>query len=691
MACYAWGMLIRTAVTVAASSACIAMVAADPSALGATPARVEATAGATAQGATEATPQSTPPATNQPPTPWPIQLGYRTAALERSWPVVDEVVLVPDGRTYLDEIAKWTAESRWPVLIEDDLYAPLFVRGFAPKSVVRRASVGAMPADRAERERLIVASASEAIFDGCTDIVGACLKRQVPPSMVILGDAMDPAWTAAAALAAGRCATIHFSSEPYGVPSATLNDAGFRRLANELEVAAERTGLPWKGLGDAIDAFAVCRDIPWKATPELPPGSRIEITAGPFPTKPGQPVSTLDALGRHADGAWWAMGAGIFGSEARCAYVAMSALFAPRESAWLVHTYDGGEPWAKYDVAPASDELGKQGFLTQSWSRDRASLEAWRPLLMGGFGCDALWVNSHGMSTQFGLHAGGTANVGDVPLFDRPAMVHFLHSFSLENPNVDDSVGGRFIEHGAYAYFGSVYEPLLPAFVPPGLMAARCGALIPFLVSARTMEGAMARPWRTAAYGDPLALLATPAKIGIRRIARAGGESDPASSLRAAAAANLARFRDAGDAAALAAAIRDLELCGDDKAVLAAWELAVATDAAPAAAPHALGALFRARDIERYPVAFAKSARKGRIERAMLWQLFLPRLATIDDQRVVALLGRYPRGRDPKTDLELIKQTALRVLGKPGWNALCDAAVRDATDQGVKDRIELLR
>jgi len=158
-----------------------------------------------------------------------------------------------------------------------------------------------------------------------------------------------------------------------------------------------------------------------------------------------------------------------------------------------------------------------------------------------------------------------------------------------------------------------------------------------------------------------------------------------------AAAANLARFRDAGDAAALAAAIRDLELCGDDKAVLAAWELAVATDAAPAAAPHALGALFRARDIERYPVAFAKSARKGRIERAMLWQLFLPRLTTIDDQRIVALLGRYPRGRDPKTDLELIKQTALRVLGKPGWNALCDAAVRDATDQGVKDRIELLR
>ena len=39
-------------------------------------------------------------------TPWPVVLGQRTAALERDWPVVDQVVLVPDGRTYLDELAK---------------------------------------------------------------------------------------------------------------------------------------------------------------------------------------------------------------------------------------------------------------------------------------------------------------------------------------------------------------------------------------------------------------------------------------------------------------------------------------------------------------------------------------------------------------------------------------------------------
>ena len=632
--------------------------------------------------------QDPPPAPQQQQVPWPIQLGFRTAALERSWTIVDQVVLVPDARTYLDELSRWSEHTRWPILIEDDFYAPLFVRGFAPKRVIRRASIGAMPTELAERERLITTSAAEAIFDGSVDIIGACLKRAVPPSMVVLTDAMDPAWTAAAALAAGRCAPISFSSAKYGIPQETLDDEAFRRLATELEVAADRTSLPWKGLGDAIDAFVICRDFAWKATPNLPDGSRIEIGSGPFPTKPGQPISTLDALGRHADGAWWAMGAGIFGSEARCAYVAMSSLFAPRTTAWLVHTYDGGEPWVKYDMAPAAAELEKQGFITQSWLRERATLDAWRLLLMGGFGCDVLLVNSHGMHTQFGLNGGGTANAGDVPLFDRPAMVHFLHSFSLEVPNVIDSVGGRFLANGAYAYFGSVYEPLLPAFIPPGMIAARSGALVPFLVSARSLEGAFARPWRTAGYGDPLALLATTAKIGTRRIDASGDGAVP---LRVAAAANLAKYRDSKDASALVDAMRDLELCGDDVSVLSAWEIAVTTDRAADAAPFALSALFRARDIAGYPIAFAKSRRKDRVAREMLWQLFLPRLGTLDDKRVCALLGKYPRGYDAIIDLGVLKPTLLRVLGQSGWNAICDAAVANAPDQGAKDRIELLR
>jgi hypothetical protein len=243
-----------------------------------------AAGGAAAQTAPAASAQGAPRAGE---TPWPIVLGQRAAALERDWPIVNQVVLVPDGRTYLDEIAKWSPAGRWPVLIEESNFTPMFVRAFAPDRVVRRESVGAMPADRAEREKLIATSAAEAISDGFADVIGAAAKRGVMPSMVVIASADDPAWTAAAALAAGRCAPIYFTSEPYGTPDDTMDAARFKALSAELERAAERTGLGWKGLGDALDAFVVCRDIAWKCDPELAPGLKIEIPSGPFPTAPG--------------------------------------------------------------------------------------------------------------------------------------------------------------------------------------------------------------------------------------------------------------------------------------------------------------------------------------------------------------------------------------------------------------------
>ena len=109
------------------------------------------------------------------------------------------------------------------------------------------------------------------------------------------------------------------------------------------------------------------------------------------------------------------------------------------------------------------------------------------------------------------------------------------------------------------------------------------------------------------------------------------------------------------------------------------------------AAQHALGALFRARDIERYPVAFLRCARKGRLEREMLWQLFLPRLATIDDRRIIALLGKFPRGRDPYGDLEFLKPSAVRVLGRDGWASIVESVAREAPAPAGRARIESLR
>lgn len=627
-------------------------------------------------------------ASGQQETPWPVILGIRTAALERSWPIIDKLVLVPDGRTYLDEIAKWSEKGRWPVLFADDLYAPLFARGFRPAKVELRESVGAMPVEREAREKLMATAAAEAIFDGSSDVIGSCAARDFAPPMIVITDATDPAWTAALALSAGRGAPMHFTSEDFGRPNESLDARRFARLAQQLEVAADRTGLPWKGLGDAIDAFVVCRDIAWKCVPELAPGLAVEINSGAFPTAPGQPLATTNVLGRHADGIWWAVGSVISGSEARSAYAAMSSLFAPRRSAWLFHTYDAGKPWDLYDTALAAPIFEKQGFVVQSWGRDQCTLDGWRRILMGGFGCDLLFVNSHGIFSQFGMAAGGTATARDVPIFDRPAMVHFLHSFSLENPTNPECIGGSFLEHGAYAFFGSVYEPLLVGFVQPELVANRAQALIPFAASPRLFEGPLARPWRTMSYGDPLALIAPPSQIGLRRVEP---EADGATGLRDLASTSLTRFRDTKDPAALVEAMRLLEWCGDDERVRQVWQLARATDAVDGASQFALGALFRERDFDGYAAAFATSSKRDGIAREMLWQLAVPRLATLVDPRVAALLGRSLRGPDPTIDLVMLKPAAVRLLGNDGWRQICDKARAEAASDSMRAKIDSVR
>jgi hypothetical protein len=362
----------------------------------------------------------------------------------------------------------------------------------------------------------------------------------------------------------------------------------------------------------------------------------------------------------------------------------MSSLFAPRKSAWLVNTYDNAPTWNVYDAVLAAAPLEKQGMVTQVWQREQATLDAWRRLLMGGFGGEVLFVNSHGVCTQFGLASGGTATAHDVPVFDRPAMVHFIHSFSLEFPQNSGCVGSVFLDHGAYAYFGSVYEPLLSAFVPPELIAQRAEVLVPFAIAARQFEGPLARPWRVMSYGDPLTLMASPKKIGLTRIAPT---ADGVETLRDASANALKRFRDEKNAEALVDALRALELLGDDEKVKQVWAIAQTTEAANAAAPFALGAVFRARDLNAYAAAFAMCATHTPLASDMLWQLSVPRLPSLSDARICALLGRNPRSPDVTLDLTMLHATALRVLGADGWRSIVDGARRRARASGAADAV----
>ena len=84
-------------------------------------------------------------------------------------------------------------------------------------------------------------------------------------------------------------------------------------------------------------------------------------------------------------------------------------------------------------------------------------------------------------------------------------VVSIIHSFSAADPLDPSTLAGRWLENGAYIYFGAMNEPFLNAFRCPRLVAELAASEIP--LSAVLRQGpyeAFGRPWRLVYLGDPL-------------------------------------------------------------------------------------------------------------------------------------------------------------------------------------------
>ena len=616
--------------------------------------------------------QDAPPA---PPVelPWPVALGFRVATLERERKVVDQVVLVPDSATYVAEIAQWTASTRWPVLFDEPRFAPSFIRAFKPARVIRRESVGAWPDARVDREALVRAA--------------TVAKSSNPTAGVVLTSMQDPAWTAAVALAAGRCQPITFLDGDFGDEFATLDANRFTELRTRVDAAAEASGVPWRGLGDAIETVTICRSIAVRCTPMLSPQLRLNVSGLPQPVRAEEPLSTMDCLARHENGVRWGVASWIFGPQDRSAFVAMSSMFLGPGETWLMSQYPDTQGWKAYAPQAAATRLAKTDITTRVVVGHEMSLDSWRRQLMGGFDCGMLWLNSHGQQWEFALENNVMANVNDVPLTDVPCALHCIHSFSLAQPANPESIGGRFIEQGIYCYHGSMFEPFLPAFVPPELLAERVAYLAPLLVSARVYEGPFALPWRTTGYGDPLHLAMIPQRYGVERIAP---PDDGSVALRATAIAALQSLKSAPSDAAFASAMRDLVMIGEDALAISVWTMSQQAGDTKSTATDALGPLFRARDFNAFLEAFAASGTHRADDLTMLWHLAGARLGNMsgdEGKRAVALLSRNMRGPDVSADFALLAPALERLLGRQAMREAGERAAVNARDPAIAARI----
>lgn len=628
------------------------------------------------QGETPPAPSAPPPsrtaqgADEQRMIPPPVILGLRSDLVRTKLKVRPTVVIVRSPDDYARMIAAWSLGERYPVLIDDGSRRARediarFVRAFAPKSVVRWASADGvkLPTD-AESRAATFDAVWRAAWDARTPEELEAIWKQTAFTApgVVVSSPFDTAWTAAIALAAGRGQNIIWVNQKPSTPSSVLPDAELASLDSAIRsgIEALRPVEGWKAVGDQIDAVTLCLNI----------GSRI--------SSPDGELALTDHIGRMADGSRYAWCGMIFGDEARAAYCAMCALYLQPVGAWVFDGYKA-EFAPPYHLEKAVEMLDKAGLRLSTNLPPRAGIEEWRERSRFGVAADFVHVNSSGHSRFFDLNP-GRGFPSDVPPLSRPAMVHFIHSFSAQFIADADTVGGRWIENGAYAYVGSVHEPFLSAFLPGHAVVARLWTRAPWGAAVRQDGG---KAWKINVFGDPLLTVGPPAPRHDEPLMLEGAVSLDD------------EMRTALKARKMSQGLAALVLLGRDKDVVRLAQAAFNPDAAamdPQVAAIALTAAFRERDAElfmRLYHAMAPGDQREMLNADMLWRIARPSLSTADE-KLITLLRETIRPHSMADDASALASSISRLYGADAVKPfIAGLAARAPDPKSRQDLIEL--
>ncbi|MDG3003432.1 hypothetical protein [Paludisphaera mucosa] len=435
--------------------------------------------------------------------------------------VVDQVVLAADVPSYLAAVAAWDQHTYFPVLIDDPTWTLPFLRAFRPSRVIRLKTesrprgAGAFDAWLAAAEAVSRSwirdepettewppSGSPPRWLGAT-----------PPG-VVFSHPDSPSLAGAVALAAGRFQPL-VRLERMSVDAAsgkTPKVLGGKDVATEEQAVALARRVEsrvasiagsYARLGDDVDFLTMAGDWPYRYRPDrdsgmVPEGGcALDDLVGRV-LDPG----TVDL---NAARSRWAYAGRLLGDPAASVYRAMASLFLQPESALLWNTYAGGSIWTDYEMNGASKILGRirpeDAIAVRGGAA--ADLAAWHAAFPPDDRPGVLLINSSGGPGEFSI-AGGPGTAADVP-FGPPRIVSMIHSFSAADPTDAATIAGRFLERGAFLYFGSMNEPYLTAFRTPYVLSLLITAEIP--LGAALRQGpfeAFGQPWRLAYLGDPL-------------------------------------------------------------------------------------------------------------------------------------------------------------------------------------------
>jgi hypothetical protein len=282
-----------------------------------------------------------------------------------------------------------------------------------------------------------------------------------------------------------------------------LSLAEARGFARSIEARAATITGAYDRLGDHCDFLTLAGDWPYRYSNDAEGG----VVSGEHALDDliGRLLETNEgglALSRSR----WAFTGRLLGNPAASVYRAMCSLFLQPDSTVLWDTYNGGRIWSDYRMTAAARTLGRL------WPRSippihrsgaLASLTAWHQVFdpVNRFGW--IMVNSSGAPSQFSI-PGGSGIPADLPR-GRPTAVSIIHSFSAADPVDPSTIAGRWLENGAYIYYGAMNEPYLHAFRCPKLVAELVAVEMPLSAALRQGEHELfGRPWRLVYLGDPL-------------------------------------------------------------------------------------------------------------------------------------------------------------------------------------------
>jgi len=416
---------------------------------------------------------------------WQQKLGDKMTTLRREIHTASRVVLVPDTATFLAAIQEWSLAERYPILIADNRYTPLFLKRFQPKEVIHLPSVQVSGFE--DRTYLMQKAVAAAWESEVSTLQKTWQQLGWEPPGVVITSIHDPAAVAAVALAADRGQPLLFLEGYFGKVNQTLPPQSWQVLRDEVNTLVASTGYEYQQLGDAIDTITIVRQLPVKY--RRPKNREV--------------FAVTDGLGRNQAGQRYAIAGWIYGSAERAVYQAMCAIFLDADRALLYDSYPNTKSWESYHFEENHQRLDKIGLATTQIEYPEASRETWEHLTAQPWNYDLMFMNSRGGKANFAV-GNGQLSVSKIPSLQTPMALHLIHSFSATTPDDVKTIAGCWLNYGVYAYVGSVDEPYVTGFVPPQAIIARMSRQVPFLVAARYVE---TPPWKITIIGDPLLVI----------------------------------------------------------------------------------------------------------------------------------------------------------------------------------------